>query len=263
MGVLLSGLWDTLGSYVLFFFLGGLVGFAELVSRYRDDPKALIGIPLVYLYMALNGIIGIAALYLIDAFGAAEPAAGGATTPEQAEIYAILLAAFGGAAFFRSSIARAKAGDMEVAVGPSFLIEAFLRATDREIDRHRAQYRARRAADLMRSVPPAFAAESLSAYCIDAMQNLAAADEKTLTVRVLAILNGDGASEIRSMRIGMVLMEFTGERLLSDAIGRLQSEIDAAHERQVAIQEGIDEDALASALADEGTPSEPSSQEEA
>ncbi|MEM6676871.1 MAG: hypothetical protein AAF675_03240 [Pseudomonadota bacterium] len=112
-------------AYTLVFLLGALIGFAELISRYRDDPGALFRIRAVGIYVVINGVISLAALYLIQVFDVVEAADGATLTTSTELIYEILLASFGGAAFFRSSIARAKAGDMEVAVGPSFLIENF------------------------------------------------------------------------------------------------------------------------------------------
>ncbi|MEM6676872.1 MAG: hypothetical protein AAF675_03245 [Pseudomonadota bacterium] len=129
-----------------------------------------------------------------------------------------------------------------------------MNTTDRAIDRQRALHRARQAAELMRSVPVDCAAQDLAQYCCDAMQNLSASDEKMLNTRVAAILSGDGEPSINAMRIGMVLMEYTGETLLAEAVERLKPEIADAKKRADARAETLDLNALAASITADDAP---------
>jgi len=55
-------------AYVIVFLFGALVGIAELVSRYRDEPsKAILSIP-GFLYIFVNVCAACLALYMIDIF---------------------------------------------------------------------------------------------------------------------------------------------------------------------------------------------------
>jgi protein-S-isoprenylcysteine O-methyltransferase Ste14 len=74
----------------------GLVGLAELVSRYRSDPKYLLRhSTAAWLYVLLNVGAGVGALFIIRAFGW--------TFGDSAhvDLWRILVAGFGAIAFFR------------------------------------------------------------------------------------------------------------------------------------------------------------------
>ena len=226
---------------------GVLLGASELLSRYRDEPKALFRLPPAYLYVAFNALIGMAALYLIGVFGWG--AAADAANPMRQTVYNILIAGFGGAAFFRSSIAKTKLGDVEVGVGPSFVIDTFLAVTDRAIDRRRAMKRTSLIPQLMRPIPPEFSAGALTQYCIGAMQNLAAADEKILDTRTTTIVNSSTLpASVRSMLIGMTLLEYVGAPVLEEAIAELDEEIKAAIEQRKKREAGPDVDQIMAAM---------------
>ncbi len=239
--------------YFIVALLGTLLGGAEIISRYRDDPKALLSMPAAYLYILFNAGVSCAALYLIGAFPIEDALDTGLDKSRQIATN-ILIAGFGGAAFFRSSIARIKVGETEIGVGPSFVIDAFLGATDREIDRRRAIARTRRIPELMRDIPPDFAAEALTQYCIGTMQNLSAADEKNLETRSAFILNGDLPPSIRSMLIGMILTEYIGQTVLEEAIKMLSKEIEEAQSERSRLGRQLVEEDLIAALESGGLP---------
>ena len=56
-------------SYVVVFLVAGLVGFGELVARYRDAPLDVARRLPAFVYMVLNAIAGVIALRAIDSFG--------------------------------------------------------------------------------------------------------------------------------------------------------------------------------------------------
>jgi hypothetical protein len=114
--------------------IAGTVGLAELVSRYRSDPKyVLTKSAAAWLYIVLNAGAGVGALFLIRAFGWTF----GQTS--NVELWRILVAGFGAIAFFRSSLFITKIGNTTVPVGPSLVLGALLDACDRDVDRKSAE----------------------------------------------------------------------------------------------------------------------------
>ena len=253
------------GQYLAVALLGMLFASAELLSRYKDDPLALLEMGESYFYLIVNALIGIAALYLLQVFPVGAPdlklqeahaaivAAGSdadaalkvakgagydtvaalllaaGNESSRMAIYNVLIAGFGGAAFFRSSIARTKVGSAEIGVGPAFVIDTLLSTVDRAIDRRRAHHRAKTIPALMREIPPGFAALSLKEFCIGAMQNFSADDEKTLETQIAAIMKATiPEPTVKSALFGMVLTEHFGEKVLRMAIEQLDGEIKAA-----------------------------------
>ncbi|MEO1725041.1 MAG: hypothetical protein AAFR84_21910 [Pseudomonadota bacterium] len=186
--------------------------------------------PATYIYLLFNGFVGVAAFYLLTIFPLPAGDEAETGTALQRSVENVLIAGFGGAAFFRSSIARTKVGDLEVSVGPAFVIDAFLGATDRNIDRRRALERTQQIPILMRYIPAGFAADALTQYCIETMQNLSAADEKNLETRAASILKSDLPANVKSMLVGMVITEFTGHKVLEAAIESLHEEVETARE---------------------------------
>ena len=107
--------------------LGGFVGLAELVSRYRDRPwRVARSAPGIW-FIAMNAVAGGVALFVLQAsgqdFGAFNP----------------WVAGFGAMVVLRSRLASIRsAGGAEVEVGPAFLVTTLLSAVNREADRLRA-----------------------------------------------------------------------------------------------------------------------------
>ena len=79
--------------------LGALLGAAELLSRYRDKPSLLLLVGATWGYVVINALAAIAAYLLIQRFGWGFGQTGGAKAAVQ-----VLVAGFGSAALFRSSL---------------------------------------------------------------------------------------------------------------------------------------------------------------
>lgn len=222
---------QDLVQYIFAGALSGILGIAELLSRYRDEPEAIFRLMASYLYALFNVLIGVAALYAIHVIEPSGLVPSSSASPTEAlriGFYQVLVAGFGGAAFFRTAIAKTKVGDMEIGVGPSFVIDTFLGTTDRSIDRQRAQNRTSTIPEKMRGIPPQFAAVDLTDFCVTAMQNLPAEHEKTLKTRTASYASSQLDDNVKSMLIGFAITEYVGPNVLSEAITRLDSEIQGA-----------------------------------
>ena len=198
--------------------LGALVAIAELVSRYRDDPAAaLISLPAV-IYVGVNAAAAVGALYLIHAFNWSFGAVGGTLGLTQ-----VLVAGFGSAAVFRSSLFNVTAGDQVVGIGPSAVLNVILAAADRAVDRQRAAIRAETAAEIMKDF--SFAdADSLLRYSVATMQNISS-DEATVIENQIARLrdaaNAQVSDSVKSYILGLCLLTITGRKVLERAVQQI------------------------------------------
>src|ERR1043166_5966623 len=133
--------WRVVASTVVF---GMLIGVAEVISRYRDEPLQAVVSPFGLIYCVLNGVISLAALLLIFKY----PTIFGSLANDG--LAAAFAAGFGGAAVMRSKVAVIKGtDDKDVSLGPDFVIRVLLQAIDRNVDRFRAE---RRQASVVRNL---------------------------------------------------------------------------------------------------------------
>ena len=155
---------------VLVFGLGGAVGTAELVARYRDEPwKAVATLPALS-YIAVNALASLGALAAIKAFGwnfGLDPG-----NPPTIVATHILVAGFGAMALFRSSLFTVRVGTSDVGVGPSSFLTIILNAVDRNVDRRRAAARALSIKGAMKDVSFELAKVALPLACFALMQNV-------------------------------------------------------------------------------------------
>jgi hypothetical protein len=117
--------------------IGGAVGFAELVSRYRDEPwRSAATWPGVF-FIGLNAVAALLALLLMEHFRAElnAPADG---------VARVLIAGFGAMVILRSKLLTVRQADgTDIAVGPALALDSLLAAVNRDIDRGRAARRHR------------------------------------------------------------------------------------------------------------------------
>lgn len=212
------------------FVLAGLVAVAELVARYKDSPsRALITLPAIG-YVALNGAIGVVALYLMqvfvpDLFGyeacLAEPPAAGC---DKARLSMVLAAGFGSLAVMRSAFARITIQGEELGVGPSAVIEILQRALDREVDRQRAHRRMDELPPGLREMPLDIANTTLPALCIELMQNLSPEEKQALDRRIKLVAEVQVHEKMRPMIVALILQEYVGKDVLMRAFRKISED---------------------------------------
>jgi hypothetical protein len=201
--------------------LGGGVGLAELVTRYRDEPSSLWGSLSFWVYILLNAGASALAYELIKVFGwTFGLGAGPARTATQ-----VLVAGLAAMALFRSSLFNLKVGDEDVSIGPSALLTSLLAVVDRAVDRRRAAQRSRSISKVMNEVSFAKAKISLSAYCIQLMQNLSLEDQQKLRTAVDALSLTDMDDDLKSLNLGLLLMNTVGPTVLEAAVRDLGARI--------------------------------------
>lgn len=117
--------------------IGGVVGFAELVSRYRDEPWRAAATGPGIVFIALNAFASVLALLLMEHFHTETGA------PEDG-VARSLLAGAGAMVVLRSKLFTVRQPDgSDIAVGPALAIDRLLAAVNRDIDRLRASRRHR------------------------------------------------------------------------------------------------------------------------
>ncbi len=195
--------WPAVGYYALAGAIGSAVGLADLIERYKDAPvRALRNLPALF-YCILNAAAAVLALAFVKGFGwhlALNPTVAG-TPLAQAST-----AGVASAALFRVSlhIRRARPEDAPVVVGPSKILDAFMRAADQGVDRSRGSDRAKDVRLIMDGVNFAEAAVALPLYCAGLMQNLSRQDQDVLGAAVHALNTTDLENDVLAQLLGLL-----------------------------------------------------------
>jgi hypothetical protein len=210
-------MWAWLGAAAL----GGGVGLAELVTRYRDRPSALLPTLGFWAYLLLNAGASAAALGLIRVFDwTLGQEAGSARTTTQ-----VLVAGLAAMALFRSSLLNLKIGTEDVSIGPSALLASLLVVVDRGIDRRRATQRSRSISQVMKDVSFSKAKISLPAYCLQLMQNVPLDEQEKLRTAVEMLELAKMDEDLKALNLGLLLMNTVGPAVLDAAVRDLDARI--------------------------------------
>lgn len=208
--------WVTLGTYGAVVALGCLVGVAEVITRYRDAPGKALRLPAALVYVSINGLAGLLALYLMRAFGWTF----GGQDEAQQTVMQVLVAGLAAMAFLRSSLFTVRIGDTDVGVGPSALLTALLGAADRDIDQRRGASRIEVATRLMSGFDYDTHGTALLNVAFAAMQNLTP-DEILATGKAVAEIDNMDSREEKAVSFGLLLLSFAGEGLVEKALAAI------------------------------------------
>ncbi|MCI0598474.1 MAG: hypothetical protein L0Y50_08600 [Beijerinckiaceae bacterium] len=237
--------------------IGFAVGTVELVSRYRDNPLRAVTTFPALIYIALNVAAGIIVLAVLNIVRPDWLFTSGPSETESKEqwLYLVLTAGFGAVALLRSSLFKLKGQDGDVAIGPSFVLDTLLNASDRGVDRVVASPRGQAVAALMKDVSFERARNALPTYCFALMQNVAPQEQKVIADQVNALANASMDDRIRALNLGLALLNVVGERVLSGAVKDLGDLIkgdppveDGAAAKVAALMAGVDFDKARIAL---------------
>jgi hypothetical protein len=136
-----------------------------------------------------------------------------------------IVAGLGATALLRSSFLNLKIGNEDVGIGPSSLLTSLLAVVDRSVDRRRAAQRSRLIASVMNGVSFKKASLSLSAYCLQLMQNLPLDEQEKLRNLVAGLGLADMDEELKSFNLGLLLLNTVGPAVLSAAVRDLGARI--------------------------------------
>jgi len=210
-----------MGAWIVAAGLGLGVGLTELVTRYRDEPAALRTSVGFWLYIVLNAAASAAALQLIHIFGWNF----GLVPGPARSITQAIVAGLTAVTVFRSSFLNLKVGDEDVGIGPSALLTSLLSVVDRSVDRHRAAQRSRLISTIMSGVSFKKASISLSAYCLQLMQNIPLDEQQKLRNAVDAVGLASMDEELKTLNLGLLLLNTVGPAVLTAAVRDLGDKI--------------------------------------
>ena len=220
------GLGPLFLQYVSAVLLGLLVGFTELVSRYRDEPWRVAMLPPGLVFIGLNGLAGCLALFLLQTFPTALHAP---SNP----VLMVMMAGFGAMVVIRTKLLTVhQPGGTEVAVGPAFLLDTMLAAINRDVDRRRALQRtarvAARAAEL-RAYKYSDANDFLIAS-LGAFQNMDAEIAKSLRSQLQQLVNDETLKtlpdQLKFVIAGYSILTEFGDRTFDGVFTSLKAFLD-------------------------------------
>jgi hypothetical protein len=209
--------------YALVAIAGILVGTAELLSRHRDYPVRAISSGPSIGYLALNGVLSVTALAIVNL---SPPqwllTAGGELDP----VKTALVVGFGAAAFFRSSFFKLRAPEGDISVGPGLIIEVFQRVIDGAVDRKLGEQRIDDVSAIMAEVSFAKAAKALPTYCFAALRRVSPEEQQQLAIQIKALGDASDLDEdARVVALGLAIMSLTGKQILDKAVKHLGARI--------------------------------------
>src|SRR5215213_3950221 len=214
--------WLKVIALILVAAIGAFVGITDIIRRYRDAPQRAVATQPAWLYVAVNVVASIIALVLIWTF---------AWTFEQETAQAvfvtqILVAGLSAMVLFRSSMFTVRQGGEVMQIGPANILQTILNASDRGVDRIRAEDRATRISGLMKDIAFDKASLELPVIALALMQNLSEDEQKLLRSQVEALkLVPDISNEGRCLALGLLLVTCVGDEVLDSAIVALSSAI--------------------------------------
>ena len=216
--------WDTTLPWMAVGLLGGALGTAELVSRYRDAPAGVLGTWPAVLYIAINVGASVGAYKLATVFGW-NFTFGPAASKDASEWSLAIVCGLGAMALFRSSLFVRRIGDKDVGVGPSSFLQVFLSAADAEVDRQRAVLRASAVSRITKGLDYKKSYAALPPYCLALMQDLPDDAQRDLR-KALELLDRDPMpDELKTAVLGLELVNVVGVPVFEQAVNSLRDKI--------------------------------------
>ncbi len=210
-------------AYCISFVLGGFVGLAELIVRYKDEPLEAIKTFASVCYIVINALASLGTMYATEVFGWTFGIAAGSDT-SKIQFVRILVAGFSSMALLRSSLFTVRVGNQDLGIGFSAVIQTLLRATDAAVDRHRGLSRDR-IVKAMESVSFEKAVAVLPTYCLGLMQNLSPLDQEAFARNIESINKLKTDPAVKSRLLGLAVMNVMGSQVLLCAIDSLGDKI--------------------------------------
>ncbi|NEA27915.1 hypothetical protein [Actinomadura bangladeshensis] len=198
--------------------IGGAIGLAELVARYRDKPLSALLSPGGLLFVLVNASASIVALIAVIAagwtFGLPDD-----TPPSSLMAVRVIAAGIGSAAVLRMSFAPAQS--RSAGTGPISLLNGILRIADGELERKRALSRLSHNDLSGLSFERDHAA--LAELCCHLMREFDLAEAQRLGGLAAELSHRDDLTDADKLDCwGLELTRLVGERALRQAARRLR-----------------------------------------
>ncbi len=200
--------------FVLAAVLGGIVGAAELASRYRDDPGRSLIQPAALLYILINAGASAGALAVIRVFGWTFGQDGPAR-----DLLQVLLGGLGAVALFRTKLFAGSERGAMVNWSPNGLLERLLAISDRQVDRAQAKRRSMIAKKMMPRISFEKAYGLLPAFALSLLEGASKEEQQRLSADILALVDDKTMDDAaKALLLGVAVMRVTGVHLFVQAV---------------------------------------------
>ena len=211
--IALVGTFTPIRLYCYTFILGMATAFAEIISKFRDEPIKTLRMPHALLYHLLNGAIAAFALKIIVVFFGPDRIANG-----QEQFKSVVTAGLGSMLIMRSKLFNIKqVGGEDISFGPEQIVKIYFRFMEAAIDRVRAQDRIEFVKKNLGNINPVKVFE----YSETMLLASQALDEKDreLCIKGIQDLNTGSlatlSAKTRSFRLGFLLLNNMGEAFVT------------------------------------------------
>lgn len=218
-----SGVQVDLGWTCATFVFGALVGFAEILSRYRDEPLNATFTDAGISYLAINGTISAVAFAILRRY------------PTQVfsglqndQFLTAVAAGFGAMAIFRSKLFSFKSSDgAEVPIGPAIVLDTILKMIDHKIDRRRATLRQTRVFNSMIVIKDFAGTANYVEASLNSFQNLSEEDKKGINDGIRDIkARTDWPDSLKCLALGFIFLTVAGDDNFDLVVSNIKSYLD-------------------------------------
>lgn len=217
--------WPTVIALALVAAIGAFVGATDLVRKYKDSPERAVATGPAKLYIVVNLAASMLALGLIWVFNWTFER--DANNRAEVLVTQVLVAGLSAMVLFRSAMFTVRQGGEEMPIGPANVLQSILNASDRGVDRIRAEERARLVAARMKDISFDKASLELPVVALALMQNLSKEEQEGLheQIRLLKETNQGVSNEGKCLALGLTLFTLVGNDVLEEAIKAVRSQI--------------------------------------
>ena len=209
--------WYALFNIGLVFLFGALFGFAEILQRY-SNMKYNFKVMMSYLYIGLNGIVAILALFLIKYIK--NPNDNVVDFHNNIEIVNLLIAGFSGMMVLRSSIFSIKHKEKTIEVGLATLFQVFLDRVEKRMKNKAAALRLERIEKIMKDIDYISAVQGLPLLCTEFIDNFPSEDITELFTAIDKITNTSIGDSEKSLLLGRQIAKYCDEDILEKSVAR-------------------------------------------
>lgn len=196
---------------------GAIAGASELVSRYRDEPIQAVSSPAGVLYVGMNATVS-ALVYGVLIRYANE------IIPNlQDQLLTSVVAGFSAMAVLRLKFFSVRTAQGEdLAVGPDAVVQTFLDAADRGVDRYRAKRRLELVFDRAIEIEAPGDSRDFIQVSLAALQNLSDSELSELTEVMNDIWNTPYSDALKFQALCYGILSVTGDTYFESMIDRLR-----------------------------------------
>ncbi len=222
-----GGLWV---GYAVSGLVAGLVGVADILGKYKDNPLLALSTGAALQYVLANGAFGVLAFWLAYVLDMVGPKVGGGGHGSIDLVKNGLIVGFGAIFILRGVAFKLAIGGKASDVGPSTIVDALLATFDQSINRTVGQRKDSAVGAIMAGVSFAKASDILPSYCLSLLEkdDALAARVGVLVETIQALdLPGPDADRQKALLLGNSLMAAFGPRVTLAAVKRFGRQIAA------------------------------------